>query len=272
MIFDSFLNSATKNLADSIPVTKLMGVGSNPVHQSVAPNLNWNNNYPGSQPTLYGAQPSPLQTSQPGFLSFLNPSNLGDAGLPGLGFQMPNFGGLAPSQSIYQGISALPTSIGGSDTSGPSIPASGAVPPPPNLPTGPATPSPITGNGIVDAAARQTGQPYVWGGTGANSGGYDCSGLTQYAYAQNGISIPRTSQQQYNYVAAKGGLKNSIQDLKPGDLIFFANTYNDPSGPITHVGIYQGNNKMINAPVEGQPVQSMDISPYWMSHFAGGGS
>ncbi|GAB2954901.1 MULTISPECIES: C40 family peptidase [Streptomyces] len=95
------------------------------------------------------------------------------------------------------------------------------------------------------AADTQLGKPYVSGGSGPNS--YDCSGLTQWAYAQAGVSISRTTYTQQN-----DGTKIGRDQLMPGDLVFFNN--------LGHVGLYAGNNTVIHAPYPGKVVryESMD--------------
>jgi len=89
---------------------------------------------------------------------------------------------------------------------------------------------------IVEYALRFEGNPYVWGGTSLTNGA-DCSGFTQSVFRDNGISIPRTSRTQ-----ATGGSKISIDNVQPGDLIFY-----DRSGTINHVALYIGNGKVIGA-------------------------
>jgi cell wall-associated NlpC family hydrolase len=96
----------------------------------------------------------------------------------------------------------------------------------------------------IDAALSQLGKPYVWGGTGPN--GFDCSGLTQWAYAKAGITLPRVAAAQAGY-----GTPVSRSQLQPGDLVFFYS-------PISHVGIYLGNGQMVHAPTSGDVVK---ISP-----------
>ncbi|MFF4602565.1 NlpC/P60 family protein [Streptomyces sp. NPDC001339] len=93
----------------------------------------------------------------------------------------------------------------------------------------------------------QLGTPYVWGGDGAADGGFDCSGLTQAAYRTAGITIPRTAQAQYN---AGPRLPNG-STLAAGDLLFFG-----PSPRhITHVTLYTGSGKAIDAPHSGAVVR-----------------
>ncbi|MEU6564188.1 C40 family peptidase [Nocardia nova] len=104
-----------------------------------------------------------------------------------------------------------------------------------------------TADTILAFACAQLGQPYVWGGNGPQaSGGWDCSGLTQGAYAAAGITLPRTTTEQYHATAPV-----SVDDIRPGDLLFYAN---DEDG-IHHVGLYLGNGRMIDAPDFGQQVK-----------------
>src|SRR5262249_56781886 len=119
-------------------------------------------------------------------------------------------------------------------------PVSAARPPGPPVP------------GVVAVARRLAGAPYVWGGASPATG-FDCSGLVQWSFAQVGVRLPRTAQQQYDATA-----RVPTADLRPGDLVFFANTYkSDPSEPVTHVAIYLGDGRMLNAPVEGDVVREM---------------
>lgn len=88
-------------------------------------------------------------------------------------------------------------------------------------------------SGVLGIASGLSGIPYRWGGT--TTGGFDCSGFTQYVFRQAGISLPRTAGQQR---AATAYVSNPV----PGDLVFFG-TY--------HVGIYAGNGMMYDAPSAG---------------------
>ncbi|MGW3264251.1 NlpC/P60 family protein [Streptomyces sp. NPDC001056] len=96
------------------------------------------------------------------------------------------------------------------------------------------------------AAQSQIGKPYVYGATGPSS--YDCSGLTSWAYAQAGVSLPRTSEAQ-----AGIGTRLTRSQLQVGDLVFF---FND----LHHVGLYAGNGQVLHAPRTGTVVryESMD--------------
>ena len=102
----------------------------------------------------------------------------------------------------------------------------------------------------VAFAESQIGVPYCTGGTGLDC--YDCSGLTWRSWQQGGLSLPRTSGDQYNAYP-----KVSLQALQPGDLLF-------PSDPTQHVGIYVGNGMMVNATVPGDVVREDAVSaPGW---------
>ncbi|GAB2773289.1 C40 family peptidase [Streptomyces chlorus] len=92
------------------------------------------------------------------------------------------------------------------------------------------------------AAQSKLGSPYVYGATGPSS--YDCSGLTSWAYAQAGVSIPRTSESQ----TGAGTKIYSTSQLQVGDLVFF---FND----LHHVGLYAGNGQIIHAPRSGTVVR-----------------
>ncbi|MGZ4435401.1 MAG: C40 family peptidase [Trebonia sp.] len=111
----------------------------------------------------------------------------------------------------------------------------------------------------INAALRWVGTMYAWGGgslTGPSEGwgidagvvGFDCSGLTRYAYAQAGITIPRNSTAQYAALPSV-----SRTNLQPGDLVFYAFDTSDP-GTIHHVAMYLGNGQMIEAPESGERV------------------
>lgn len=99
-------------------------------------------------------------------------------------------------------------------------------------------------------AREQLGKPYVWGATGPES--FDCSGLTQAAWADAGVRLPRTTWDQ-----VKVGTRVARSQLRPGDLVFF---YDD----ISHVGLYIGDGQMIHAPKPGAyvRVEAVDYMPY----------
>jgi len=111
---------------------------------------------------------------------------------------------------------------------------------------------------ILSFAAQFLGTRYVWGGT-TPFPGFDCSGYVQYVYRNSGISLNRTSEQQFN-----NGVSVSRSELRPGDLVFF-HTY---SRGASHVGIYVGNNTMINSSNGGVSYDDMTNS-YWAARYLG---
>lgn len=100
----------------------------------------------------------------------------------------------------------------------------------------------------VSFALDQIGTPYVWGGETPGVG-FDCSGLTQAAYAVAGIRIPRTSTAQWTTLPHV-----PLPAMEPGDLVFFEPGEFSPGLP-GHVGIYIGDNEMVDAPHTGTDVQ-----------------
>ncbi|MCM1990361.1 C40 family peptidase [Oceanirhabdus seepicola] len=106
-----------------------------------------------------------------------------------------------------------------------------------------------TDNAIIFTAIQFLGTPYFWGGNTPETG-FDTSGLVQYVYKQNGITLGRTTYQQIDQ-----GIHVSKDNLKTGDLIFFG-TSKDPH----HVGIYVGNNHFIHAPRTGDVVKISSLS------------
>ncbi|WP_085522192.1 C40 family peptidase [Tuberibacillus sp. Marseille-P3662] len=115
--------------------------------------------------------------------------------------------------------------------------------------------SSLTDNIIADAK-KYIGVPYKW--SGESPSGFDCSGLTQYVFAQNGVDIPRTTSQQWS-------AGQSVSNRQPGDLVFFE-TYRD--GP-SHVGIYIGNSRFIQSgSSSGVKISNLDSS-YWGSRYIG---
>jgi cell wall-associated NlpC family hydrolase len=102
----------------------------------------------------------------------------------------------------------------------------------------------------VQFAYDQLDCPYLWGGTGPCSPGFDCSGLMQAAWAAAGVSIPRTTYEQYDALPHV-----PKADLEPGDLVFFED--------LGHVGMYVGHGLMIDAPSTGEVIRLHALDMQW---------
>lgn len=114
---------------------------------------------------------------------------------------------------------------------------------------------PSTHTGVVGAALSQLGTPYVWAGSAP--GGFDCSGLVMWAFAQVGVSLPHSSYAMYGY-----GVPVSQDQLEPGDIVFF-----DGLG---HVGIYVGGGQFVHAPHTGDVVKISSLSdPWYAANYVG---
>ncbi|MDO9498346.1 MAG: transglycosylase SLT domain-containing protein [Nocardioides sp.] len=105
----------------------------------------------------------------------------------------------------------------------------------------------VSGEAVVAEARKYLGVPYLWGGTDPQKG-LDCSGLIQLVYKNLGVEIPRVSYQQ----ATAGRPVASLAEAQPGDILAF-------NSPVNHVGIYIGNNQMIEAPRTGLDVRVIDV-------------
>jgi cell wall-associated NlpC family hydrolase len=130
----------------------------------------------------------------------------------------------------------------------------GAQPAPAEATAAPIAAPPSHYGGVVGIAMQYLGTPYVWGG--ASPGGFDCSGLVMYVYAQVGVSLPHSSYSQYG-----AGVPVSMSDLQPGDLVFFYG--------LGHVGIYIGGGSFIHAPHTGDVVKISSLSGSYASSFVG---
>lgn len=111
--------------------------------------------------------------------------------------------------------------------------------------------------GAIATAKQFLGRSYVWGGSNPSTG-FDCSGLVQWSYKQAGVSLPRTASQQY--LATQ---RISASEARVGDLVFFSY-----GSGVAHVGIYLGNNTMINAQNKGVVIESLD---WWNQYLVGFG-
>jgi cell wall-associated NlpC family hydrolase len=112
---------------------------------------------------------------------------------------------------------------------------------------------------FLEAAVSRLGMPYVWGGDGPTV--FDCSGLVQWSLARAGVVMPRVAAEQ-----ALAGPKVPLSELEPGDLLFY---HTDPTAPdyISHVAIYLGGGKMLQAPMPGLDVEIVPAD--FGSEFAG---
>ena len=110
--------------------------------------------------------------------------------------------------------------------------------------------SPHGAPAAIAYAEQQLGKPYLWGGTGPDA--FDCSGLVMEAYAHAGVSIARTSQDQW-------ATEEHVSSPQPGDLVFFAGSDGTMTSP-GHVGIVIGHGEMIEAYGTGYPIRVASYS------------
>ncbi len=112
--------------------------------------------------------------------------------------------------------------------------------------------------GVVDAARARIGDGYAYGGTAP--GGFDCSGLTMYAFGKTGVALPHNSQ-------AQAGMGRAVdrKDIRPGDLVFFST-----AGPgASHVGIATGKTTVVSATSSGGVMEHSSTDAYWGGHYVG---
>ena len=131
----------------------------------------------------------------------------------------------------------------------------------PTIGTSSAASAPVRSGGyeISGTALGLRGVPYRNGGADPN--GFDCSGLVWYVFAQHGVSVPRTVEDQY-----KAGGTVDVADLRPGDLVFF----NTSSSGASHVGISVGGESFVHAPSSSGVVRVEDLrASYWATRFIG---
>ena len=123
----------------------------------------------------------------------------------------------------------------------------------------------LLGN-VVRTALEEMGQPYAWGGTGNGDGGFDCSGLIQFAYARYGVPVPRTSVGQANAGIA---VQRDLEKLLPGDILVFSERGDTP----THVGLYVGEGKFIHSASRGVMLNRFADDDgegrYWLKRWIG---
>lgn len=115
---------------------------------------------------------------------------------------------------------------------------------------------------VVWNAQKQQGKMYRWGGSSPVTG-FDCSGLTQYAF-RNGaqVALPRTAAAQY-----AAAVKVPREQGQKGDLVFF----NTSGKRVSHVGIYLGENRFLHAPRTGKAITTSELTGYWGARLVGFG-
>jgi cell wall-associated NlpC family hydrolase len=152
--------------------------------------------------------------------------------------------GKLKSEAAAKAAAAARTQAPSRDTTRPATPA----------PSAPTAAAPVSGRAgaAVDYALAQVGDAYVWGATGPSA--FDCSGLTMMAWQQAGVSLPHSSSAQ-----SSSGTRVASSDLQPGDLVFYYS-------PISHVGMYIGNGKIVHA---ANPSSGVEISPVCSMPYSG---
>jgi cell wall-associated NlpC family hydrolase len=118
----------------------------------------------------------------------------------------------------------------------------------------------VQGSQVVSLATQFVGAPYVFGG--ASPSGFDCTGFVLWVYGQFGVSLPHTEAGQLY-----SGLVVSADDLQPGDVVVFADTYRPG---LSHTGIFIGDGKFVHAADERHGVVISNLwDSYWAPRFVG---
>jgi cell wall-associated NlpC family hydrolase len=174
-------------------------------------------------------------------------------------------GACATSGAVPRPFPGAISATGAGSASNAPAPTTPNAPDAPNAPIAPNAPDLLSprfdGRAIAQFALGFRGVPYRLGG--ADPGGFDCSGLVQYVFAQYGVTVPRVVEQQYEV-----GDTIRPSDIKPGDLIFF-NTKRRGDGA-SHVGIAIGQDSFVHAPNSSGVVRIETLgSAYWGSRYLG---
>jgi cell wall-associated NlpC family hydrolase len=156
-----------------------------------------------------------------------------------------NGGGGGGGNAATQVAAPAAPAGGGASTPAPAPAAPAPAPTPPPAASYPA-PSGLAG-AVISAALAQVGVPYRYA-TSSPGVGFDCSGLTHYAWAQAGVNLPRNSAAQAGSVP-----RVPVSEARPGDLIFYYS-------PISHVGIYLGGGQLVHAPNTGKTVSVANVN------------
>ena len=116
---------------------------------------------------------------------------------------------------------------------------------------------------IVSTALAQVGKPYRYAGADPD-GGFDCSGLVHYSYAQSGLRIPRSTQE-----LLRAGEMVSYEEAQPGDLLFYQFDEEKKAGSL-HVILFTGDGSGVHAPVSGKQVSTVRVAqPAWTRRYVG---
>ncbi|MDG4857927.1 NlpC/P60 family protein, partial [Streptomyces sp. T-3] len=155
-------------------------------------------------------------------------------------------------RAAQQQASAQQKKNAGSKTTGNkgSSKGSGGATAPGGTQNSPSAPASGSAASVVSFLKAQVGKPYVFGATGPSA--YDCSGLTQAAFRQAGVSLPRTSQAQ-----SASGTSVSLSSLQAGDLLYWGG-----KGSAFHVGVYVGNGQYIDAANPSKGISLQNLSGY----------
>lgn len=111
-------------------------------------------------------------------------------------------------------------------------------------------------NSIIALAREQLGTPYYYGGTSPSTG-FDCSGFVYYCYTENGVTLPRTSRDQY-----ANGTDVTLTEAKFGDIVAFYS-------PVSHVGMITSSTTFIHSPRTGEVVKEVEFAGYWENQMTG---
>ena len=167
----------------------------------------------------------------------------------------------APALASLAVLIALASSCASSGARPQPFPVPAGAPARAPIPEGLPVPMPELRDGyaIARTALALRGLPYRLGG--ADTRGFDCSGLVQYVFAINGLGLPRVVRDQYRY-----GTPVDLDALEPGDLVFFETAGDD----VSHVGIAIGGDKFVHAPnARGLVRVNRLTSGYWAERATG---
>jgi peptidoglycan DL-endopeptidase CwlO len=122
------------------------------------------------------------------------------------------------------------------------------------------TPTVAAGSDVADFAQQYVGSAYRWGGT--SPAGFDCTGFVMWVFSQFGVALPHNESGQLN-----AGPRISADDLQPGDVVVFANTYR---AGLSHTGIYVGDGQFVHAADERHGVIVSNLwDSYWGPRLVG---